>query len=173
MTKPCILAFVCAACVVDVGGAPAPPQPTEDPGPICADPRYADGVCTTDLACEVPDLDCFQTFKDDTVAALWYAEREADKAIDEGRPARALIPPTDPRFLEIRALYDEAWLAFKQTRPVGRLVVHRPALVMIEDDKVNAFVMANSTTRKQAFCVMVNSGLRTAPFGEEGRVGLL
>ncbi|HEY5927694.1 MAG TPA: M48 family metalloprotease [Kofleriaceae bacterium] len=175
MTKPFLvfLSWSCAACVVGVGGAPEQPDPEPEVVQSCDDPRYGDGVCNTDLTCLVPDIDCFRTFVDDAAAAVWYAQREAGKAADEGRPPRALLAPSDPRFVQMRKLLDAGWQAFSKARPVGRLVEFRPALVMIEDPIVNAFVTAESATQSQVFAVMVHTGLAAAALAEDGRLGVL
>ncbi|HEX5061234.1 MAG TPA: hypothetical protein VFV99_17830, partial [Kofleriaceae bacterium] len=172
MTKPfLLLSCIHAACVVGIGDAPDPPEPPD--GPACSDPRYDDGVCNTNLACDAPDIDCFRTFADDAAATLWYVEREARKAQAEDHPPRALLPPSDPRFVQMRALLDTAWQAFAKARPVGKLVEYRPALVVIEDGEANAFVSAESATQRQVFAVMVQTGLQAAPLPEDARLGVL
>jgi len=173
MTKPfLLLSCIHAACVVGIGDAPDPPDPPES-WPACNDPRYDDGVCNTDLACDAPDIDCFRTFGDDATAALWYVEREAHKAQAEDRPPRVLLSPSDPRFVQMRVLLDTAWQAFAKARPVGKLVEYRPSLVVIEDDEANAFVSAESATQRQVFAVMVQTGLQSAPLPEDARLGVL
>jgi hypothetical protein len=156
MTKPfVVLSWLCAACVA-VGEEPEPePPPEPDTVQSCDDPRYRDGVCNLDLACEAPDIDCYRTFADDTLAALWYAKREAEDV-------PTLLTPSDPRFVRMRALLDAVWKTFSKARQVASLAELRPALVMIDDPTANAFTAAESATQRQVFAVMVNTGLETA-----------
>jgi hypothetical protein len=125
----------------------------------CSDKRYGDGTCQTDLSCAVPDVDCFLTFDNDAAAATWFAGIETGIAQGESRPPRALLPETDPRFAKMRELLDRGWEAFRTNRPVGKLANIRPALVLVDDDSVNAFVAGDAPSNKAGFAVMVQTGL--------------
>ena len=145
----------------------------DDPVQTCDDPQYGDGSCQTEIACEVPDIDCFVTFEDDAAAAAWFAEWEALVAMEEGRAPRASIPAEDPRFRLTRDLLDRGWDAFSEHRPVGLLAERRPALVVIEDPVVQAFVIPDKDTQLSALVVMVHTGLLELGAGEDAMLGLM
>jgi hypothetical protein len=140
----------------------------------CADPQYGDGVCQTELSCAVPDIDCFRTFDDDEAAAAWFAELEPRVAESEGRPARKVLSPDDPRFAPMRALLDRGWDVMKQARPVGDLAKHRPGLVLIEDAEVNAFVMPEDLDQQRAsFAVVVHTQTLDTLTSDDATLGLV
>ncbi|MGE3546519.1 MAG: hypothetical protein AB7L28_21510, partial [Kofleriaceae bacterium] len=127
---------------------------------VCNDPGYGDGVCQTDLACAAPDIDCFVTFDDDATAGAWFLqELEPKLAIQESRPERDLVSEADARFVHTRALLDRGWEAFAASRPVADLAAARPALLLVEDDQVNAHATADTASEHAVFAVIVNSGL--------------
>ena len=140
----------------------------------CSDPRYNDGVCNVALDCAVPDIDCFRTFNDDDAGAAWFTDFEARNAVREGRPPRAVLAPTDPRFAKVRALLDRGWEAMRKNRPVGLLGDARPALVFVEDPSVNAFVMPDDLNQKRAsLAVMVHTGTLAIDTTEDANLGLM
>jgi hypothetical protein len=142
-------------------------------GGVCEDPRYADGVCQTSLDCAVPDIDCFRTFEDDAAASVWFAAFEETLATSEGRPPRALIPESDPRYAQARSLLDRGWEAFREHRPVGKLYAKRPALVVVDDSEVNAFVIGETETGLSVFTVMVQTGLLEVGGSEDALLGIM
>jgi hypothetical protein len=139
----------------------------------CGDVRYGDGVCDTQLSCETPDIDCFHTFATDDEAATWYAEFEATAAQQEGRKPRALFTQGDPRFAAVRELLDRGWEAFSANRPVGALRAERPALVLVDDASVNAFVAPDPDFKRAGFAVMVHTGVVGTSFSDDASLGLM
>lgn len=139
----------------------------------CEDPRYADGTCQTSLDCAVPDIDCFRTFDTDADAYTWFASFEQTLATSEGRPPRALIPASDPRYAKARDLLDRGWAAFREHRPVGKLYDKRPALVVVDDPAVNAFVIGEEATGLSVFTVMVQTGLLAVGGSEDALLGIM
>jgi hypothetical protein len=139
----------------------------------CADPRYGDGVCNTQLDCATPDIDCFHTFATDDEAAAWYGEFEAMAAQQEGRTPRALFTQADPRFARVRELLDRGWDAFAANRPVGDLRNHRPALVLVDDASINAFVAPDPDFKRAGFAVMVHTGVLGMDFTADASLGLM
>jgi hypothetical protein len=142
-------------------------------GGVCEDPRYADDTCQTSLDCAVPDIDCFRTFDDDADASTWFAAFEQELATSEGRPPRALIPATDPRYVQARSLLDRGWEAFREHRPVGKLYPKRPALVVVDDPSVNAFVIGETESGLSVFAVMVQTGLLEVGGSEDALLGIM
>ncbi len=140
----------------------------------CADPRYGDGTCQTDLPCDVPDIDCFVTFPDDDAANAWFTQVEAGMAQQQGRAPRAIVAHDDPRYMQARALADRGWDAFRTVRPVGKLADARPAVVVLEDPNVNAFVAPFDDMAKQgAFSIQVQTGLLAVDAPDDGRLGVM
>ncbi|HEU0034802.1 MAG TPA: M48 family metalloprotease [Kofleriaceae bacterium] len=139
----------------------------------CSDPRYGDGVCQPQLDCATPDIDCFRTFDSDAQASAWFGAFEQQLATNENRPARALVPATDPRYVKARDLLDRGWAAFRDHRPVGKLGDLRPALVVVEDAQVNAFVMGDYETPKSGFAVMVQTGLLGVGAADDQMLGVM
>lgn len=176
------LAYLPLVCLPLLGCATDPSDDTLDPGggksdgvdQTCDDPRYGDGVCQTSIACDVPDVDCFEVFADDDAAAAWFAGMEEQLAAAEHRAPRAVLPTTDPRYQRARELADRGWAAFASVRPVGELAGMRPAVVVIEDPSVNAFVMPlDLTASKAAFSIQVQTGLLDVDATDDGRLGVM
>jgi len=117
----------------------------------CVDARYGDGVCNLDLACSVPDIDCFRTFATDAEAATWWMTEQTK--IGQSFP---IVPESDPRFGKVRDALDQGWAAFKVHRPVGTLAAKRPALVLVDKPMIQnaAFVYGDTD---QPFAVMVET----------------
>src|SRR5262245_29892337 len=140
----------------------------------CDDPKYGDGVCQTSLACDAPDIDCFHTFADDADGADWFRGMEALLAEAQHRAPRALLPPSDPRFQQARELADRGWAAFRDVRPVGQLHDLRPAVVVLDDNDVNAFVMPfDPQATHAAFAIIVQTGLLAVDAPDDGRLGVM
>lgn len=102
----------------------------------CAAPEYGDGTCHIDLACEMPDIDCYVTFETDAAAATWVDAA----ALGRGAP----LPETDPRFAKGRKLLDAAWDIYKVQVPLGKLAETRIALVILDNPTSNAFVLPDA-----------------------------
>lgn len=165
-----VLLALLAGCATDPVATIGPSQcaggKCDDPAPeqTCGDARYANGTCDLDLACTVPDFDCFTTFADDATARAWYQPLDT----------RAIVPAEDPRTQHARAVLDRGWAEFKRLRPVGKLGELVPALVVIEDPEPNAFVTAdpNRQYATSAFAVVVHTGL--LDHGDEaGQLGVM
>jgi hypothetical protein len=139
----------------------------------CSDPQYGDGVCHMQLDCAVPDIDCFHTFADDAEAATWFSDIERQLAAEEQRTPRTILPETDPRFQRTRALLDRGWDAFRVRRPVGMLAERRPALVLLDDPVVNAFVAPDYATKTSAFSVQVQTGLLAGGATDDVLLGVM
>lgn len=131
----------------------------DDPGGECTDPGYGDGTCQTDLACAAPDIDCFLIFQEQTAAEQWFMKFETAVAAEQFRGPRAIIPSSDPRWQHMRQLLDRGWDAYQDVNPVGDLASASPALIVIEDPTVNAFVVPDLDTGKAGFAVVVQTGL--------------
>ena len=140
----------------------------------CDDPKYGDGTCQTSLACDAPDIDCFETFSDDAAAADWFRGMEELLAQAQHRAPRALLPASDPRYRQARELADRGWAAFRGVRPVGLLHDKRPAVVVIDDPDVNAFVMPfDPDATHAAFAIMVQTGLLAVDAPDDGRLAVM
>jgi hypothetical protein len=139
----------------------------------CDDPQYGDGTCQPSLACGVPDIDCFTTFDTDDAAGAWFAEFEKKYAASQQRAPRTLVPTTDPRHAKVRELLDRGWEAFRKHRAVGELSDKRPALVLINDPVVNAFVIGDTDNQKSVFAVHVQTGLIDANAPDEANLGVM
>jgi hypothetical protein len=140
----------------------------------CSDARYGDGVCQTDLSCAIPDIDCFETFTSDASAQQWFNTNiEIPLAAEESRAPRSYLPESDPRFIKVRALLDRGWEAFRANRPVGQLREARPALVMLDDPGINAFVAPDIQRQLSAFSVQVQTGLLTSNLSDEAMLGVM
>lgn len=145
----------------------------DGPDNSCSDSRYDNGVCDPQIACAVPDIDCFETFEDDASAATWFAAFEAKLAEEEHRAPRTLLTPDHPRWATTRKLLDDGWESFRQSRPVGLLGDKRPALVLLEDAAPNAFVAPDLETGKAGFVVMVQTGLFETGGSADGAFGIM
>jgi hypothetical protein len=163
----------CAGDPVDDGGDCEGGKCDGPADQSCADPRYGDGTCQTELSCAVPDIDCFRTFADDTEAASWMERVEVVLEQTEGHTRRKVIPVTDPRYPAVRALVDRGWEAFRKQRPVGLLGNSRPALAIVEDAAPNAAAGQDPETGKSAFAVIINTSLISLQTSESARLGLI
>ncbi len=157
-----------AGCATEGAGVRAPAEcaggKCDDPAPqqTCEDARYANGTCDLDLACAVPDYDCFTTFADDAAARTWYATQDS----------RKILAADDPKTVHARAVLDRGWAEFKRLRPVGKLAEHAPAVVVIEDEEPNAFVLDDLDRKTSVFAVVVHTGL-LAHGDEAGQLGVI
>jgi hypothetical protein len=168
-----VLFALTSACAIDSADEECIDGKCDGAG-ACQDARYNDGTCNTDLSCVTPDIDCFVTFESDAKGKEWFAGLEAQFAMQEGREPRAFVAETDPRFIKFRENLDRGWEAFKASRPVGDLKKFRPALVMIVDPKVNAFVAPETLERKKsAFAVMVQTGALERNLSDEAVLGVV
>jgi len=161
------------ACATDTGGDPDCSHGKCDVDQTCSDARYGDGTCQTDLSCQVPDIDCFRTFDSDAEAATWFGEFEAASAMEAGGQPRKLLDASDPRFAHVRELADRGWAAFSKARPVGQLAEKRPAVVLIDDDTPNAFVVPDLASGKAAFSIQVQSGLLSLGASDDSVLGVM
>jgi hypothetical protein len=168
------LLFAAAACAeTDTQSVNCLDGKCDASGDSCSDPHYGDGTCNLHLACAAPDIDCFKTFADDASAATWFADFEKALAAEQLRAPRTIVAESDPRFQKARDLLDRGWEAFRKVRPVGDLRDARPALVVIEDPGVNAFVIPDIATGLSAFSVTVQTGLLDRESTDDGRLGVM
>jgi hypothetical protein len=142
-------------------------------GEVCAAPEYGDGTCDTSIDCAAPDIDCFRFFDSQSEAETWFASFEERLAMEEFREPRAIVPATDPRFAQMRDLLDRGWAAYQETNPVGDLAAQSPALIIIEDPTVNAFVIPDLETRLAGFAVIVQTGLLAQDATDQAMLGLV
>ena len=139
----------------------------------CTDTRYGDGVCQTQIDCQVPDIDCFRTFASDAEAAAWYSDFEAQSAAQTGGAPRTLLDASDARFAHVRELADKGWQAFSKARPVGRLAAQRPGVVLIDDASPNAFVAPDLASGKAGFSIQVQTGLLSLGASDDALLGVM
>ncbi len=145
----------------------------DDGQSACAAPEYGDGTCQPDLDCDAPDIDCFRLFDSQEEAETWFLDFEEQLAAQEFREPRGLVPDSDPRFQRMRDLLDQGWAAYQETNPVGDLASHSPALVLVEDPTVNAFVIPDLASGNAGFAVMVQSGLLDQNSSDQAMLGLV
>jgi hypothetical protein len=147
----------------------------DDDGPseTCDLPQYGDGTCDPDLACDAPDIDCFRTFSTQSEAESWYAAFEQLLAAEELRPPRAIVPSTDARFPRMRDLLDQGWDAYRARFPLDDLADASPALVLLDDSSINAFVIPDLDSGRSALAVIVHSGVLDAGIPDDDMLGLV
>ena len=145
--------------ILDDEDGDGPGGKADDPDGTCTDPGYGDGTCQTDLACAAPDIDCFLVFDEQSAAEQWFSKFESTLAAEQFRDPRAIIPSSDPRWQHMRQLLDRGWDAYQDVNAVGDLAAASPALIVIEDPTVNAFVVPDLETGKAGFAVVVQTGL--------------
>jgi hypothetical protein len=148
------------------GAGGAPPK-------ACNDPKYGDGVCQLDVACDAPDIDCFLTFADQASVEAWFTDTERQLAEAGGRPPRAIVPSSDARWIKMRALLDKGWQSYQSANKVGDLAKFSPALVVVDDPTVNAFALADLASERSGFAVMVHTATLDADTPEGPMLGLV
>jgi hypothetical protein len=127
----------------------------------CTIPQYGDGTCQIDIACDIPDIDCYTTFDDDKAAAAWLATQMQFTPV---------VDP-DPRFARARMLVDRAYDLFKTHVQLGSLADKRMSVVVLEGDE-NAFVAGDYTTHKGGWSVQVQSALLTDAYTDDQLIGI-
>ncbi|MBL0216191.1 MAG: M48 family metalloprotease [Myxococcales bacterium] len=141
--------------------APADGAPVDA---VCAgDPRYGNGSCQLDLACGVPDIDCFVLFPTDLDAGSWAQIRIGTSPLDVSQPT----------YLRGRALLDRAWAMFQDEVAVGGLADHRVGLAVMDDMSINAYVLPDGAPGKVGMSVQVNRGLLESSLNDEQVIGVL
>ena len=171
-----LLVLLVSSCTLTVDSDPACTGGKCDGGnadQTCTDPHYGDGTCQMQLDCAVPDIDCFETFDTDAAAAAWYAKVEPGVAAADGKMPRTIIAESDPRFQHARDLLDRGWDAFRAHRPVGKLADKRPALVVLDDSTINAFVVPDAEKQLSAFSVQVLTGALATNADDDALLGLM
>ena len=160
----------------DDGGDADDDDGTGDDGvPVgpCELPEYGDGICQPDLACAQPDIDCFTTFDSQEAGEAFFLRFEELLAAQENRGPRSVVPSTDPRFARMRELLDRGWLAYQEINPVGDLTQTTPALVVVEDPNINAFVIPDIDTGRAGLAVMVHSATLDQNASDQAMLGLV
>jgi len=132
-------------------------------GETCSDPLYGDGTCQLDLACGIPDIDCFRTFGSDAEAGTWLT----------GVWGAAQVPAEDPRFVRARALLDRAWSTYQSEAHIGKLAESKLALVLLDDPSANAWVTSDPELGQAALSVQVHTGIFLEGFTDEDLLGVL
>jgi hypothetical protein len=162
-SKLLVLCALLSACVATLDDPDPSLGGKGDGAGTCDDPHYGDGTCQVDLACGIPDVDCYVTFGSDSDAAQWAAARY---------PATT-VPESDPVFIRARMLVDRAWDLYKANVPLGKLADKRLAAVVIEDPTLNAFAMADGAPGMVGLSIQMNRGLFTAMLTDDDIVGVL
>ncbi|MEZ4237666.1 MAG: hypothetical protein R3F59_16265 [Myxococcota bacterium] len=176
MTRALPLCGLLTACTVTLDtktDTHTLPETTPTTDACTADPAYGEGTCDADLSCGPPDIDSFRFFDTQAEAEAFYEADEAGRAPIEGHPPRAVIPSTDPRWPVVRDLLDEGWASYTSVYDVADLAAHDPALVLIEDDAPNAYVIADYDADLSAFIVIVHDGVLDVGAGDDAMLGLM
>lgn len=129
----------------------------------CDDVEYGDGTCQLELACGIPDLDCFQEFPDDASAAALVAE------VTFSSP----LPVGDPLFVRARAIADRVWSTFPTAHAIDRLAARRLSVVVLDDPSENAFVIPSADGEKSTLVVTLLSGLLQPTYSDEAIAGVI
>lgn len=164
-----LLTAVCSACAT---GGPADMIDPQDPEMPAApttcegEPKYADGTCHFDLACGIPDIDCFQQFASDDAArtellSTYWAQYYT------------LLPSTDAHYAKARAQLDKSWELFKSKLPMDKLADKRLALLLVQDPDINAFVAPTDQPGMAYWAVFFNTGTLDANLTEDQMHGLI
>ena len=156
---------VLLACTLGACASDPDPAPGDDPPPTaaCPDAEYADGRCHIDLACGLPDIDCFVRFPTDSDAANWAAPRTG----------LAPIFPFQPAFARARMLADRAWEMFRAEVPLGDVGDLRLSVVLLDDFAINAYVMTDGEPGKVGFAVLLTTGMLRSAMTDDEIIGVM
>lgn len=168
-----ILAGLILVVVTACGGGSSAGDDDDVEQQVCNDDRYGDGVCNLELSCAAPDIDCFTFARSQSDAEDIFAGFEAQIAAQQGRAPRRIVPDTDPRWRAMRQALDAGWDAYRKTIPVADLGDHEPALVVVNDPEINAFVFGDIAQGKVNFIVVVHSGTLDQEPSEDALAGLV
>ena len=163
MASLLLLSTSVAACAVDADDATQGGNGKADGNGSCTLPQYGDGTCQIDLACDVPDVDCYTTFDTDEAAATWLATQQLPFPI---------VPTTDARVTRARPIVDRAFELFKSRVQLGTLADKRLSIVVLEG-QANAFIIDDYMTHKGAWSVQIMTGLLDASYSDDQIVGVL
>ncbi len=122
----------------------------------CDEPQYGDGICHFDLACGIPDVDCFMFFADDAEAVR--------KAEDLGD---AVVNASDPLTTEARDLIDRTWDNFRGGYPLAELADKHLAVVVTARSELAASVNYSSNPGIAYFGLYISAGLLNANLSDE------
>jgi hypothetical protein len=151
------------ACAVDGDDATQGGNGKADGNGSCAVPEYGDGTCQIDLACDVPDVDCYTTFDTDEAATAWIATQQLPYPT---------VATTDPRVMRARPIVDRAFELFKSRVQLGTLADKRLSIVVLEGE-ANAFIIDDYMTHKGAWSVQIMTGLLDASYSDDQILGVL
>jgi hypothetical protein len=151
------------ACAVDGNDTTQGGNGKADGNGSCTVPEYGDGTCQIDLACDVPDIDCYTTFDTDEAAATWLATQQLPYPI---------VASTDARVMRARPIVDRAFELFKSRVQLGTLADKRLSIVVLEGE-ANAFIIDDYMTHKGAWSVQIMTGLLDASYTDDQIVGVL
>jgi hypothetical protein len=128
----------------------------------CDEPQYGDGTCHIDLACGIPDIDCYRFFDDDVAAARRLEEL--------GDP---VVPAADPLNAKARALVDETWAMFTSSYPLAKAADKHLAVVVTNDTSLQAYISYTFEPAVAYFSVQISSGLLNAKLSDVTLQGIL
>jgi hypothetical protein len=160
-TVTLLLASSLVACAVD-GDDTQGGSGKADGNGSCTVPEYGDGTCHIDIACDVPDIDCYMTFDTDEAAAAWLQTQMPFTG----------VPSTDPRTVRARALMDRTFDLFKSRVQLGALADKRLSVVVLEGEP-NAFIIDDYMTHKGAWSVQITTGELDGHLTDDQVVGVL
>jgi hypothetical protein len=146
-TVTVLLASSLVACAVD-GDDNQGGSGKADGNGSCTVPEYGDGTCHIDIACDVPDIDCYMTFDTDEAAAAWLQTQLPHTG----------VAASDPRMTRARAIIDRSFELFKSRVQLGALADKRLSVVVLEG-RANAFILDDLATHKGAWSVQIQTGL--------------
>lgn len=151
-----LAALSMAGCATDGGGDDSGGG-KGDRGETCEDAQYGDGTCQVDLACGIPDIDCFETFATDADATSWIV----------GLGGVTALPESDARYVRARALTDRAWEAYTAVNHLGKLADARVSVVVLQNDAINAWVTGSTDWTKAVVSVHFHSAILAPELGDE------
>lgn len=134
----------CSATLLPAG------DPAADPAAAtCGDAMYGDGTCQLDLACGIPDIDCY---------AVYPTDQDAAMAVQRAT-GYATLRTSDPRYARAHALVDRAWDMFRAEVAVDRLAEQRLSVVVMDSGAQNAFVLADPRPGMVMWSIQIYRGL--------------
>lgn len=151
-----------AACAVDGDDAVQGGNGKADGNGSCTVPEYGDGTCQIDIACDIPDVDCYTTFDSDDAAAAWLTTQMQ----------YTRVPATDPRVAKARMLVDRAYDLFKSRVQLGTLA-DKPISMVVLEGAPNAFVLGDYTTHKGGWSVQVQTGILDGRLPDDQIIGIM
>jgi hypothetical protein len=150
------------ACVVDGDDATQGGNGKADGNGSCTVPEYGDGTCQIDIACDIPDVDCYTPFDNDDAAAAWLTTQ-----MEYTR-----ITAPDPRVAKARMLVDRAYELFKSRVQLGSMA-DKPISMVVLEGNANAFVLGDYMTHKGGWSVQVQTGILDGRLPDDQIIGIM